>query len=108
MVNKILILLTTGLLFACSTQHRLQKSYAGKPVSALNNEFGYPEIILVNSGDSVYVFKKSEELKSTEINQGRLALDPIVTPSVVKTEHYYFTIKNGMISTVRTDTEYVR
>ncbi len=108
MIRNFLILLGIVFLAACGVQHRLQKSYTGKPVSYLEKEFGNPDAITLIGGDSVYIFKKTEELRSTEISQGKLALDPIVTPSAIKTERFYFTIKRGRITEVRTDQEYAR
>ncbi|RIH62999.1 hypothetical protein D1164_21855 [Mariniphaga sediminis] len=107
-MKKFLFILPILLIFACSTQHKLQKSFTGKPVSILKEHFGSPITIFKNDTNSVYVFEKTEKLRSTEINQGKLTLDPIVSPEVKKTERYYFTVKNGIISQSRFEKEYER
>lgn len=60
------------------------------------------------AGDSVYIYEKTEKLRSTEISQGRLTLDPIVTPQVKKTQRFYFTVRNGIILKTRMEEEYDR
>jgi hypothetical protein len=107
-MKKFLFILPILLIFACSTQRKLQKSFTGKPVSILKEYFGSPITIFKNDTDSVYVFEKTEKLRSTEISQGKLTLDPIVSPEVKKTERYYFTVKNGIISQSRFEKEYER
>jgi hypothetical protein len=64
--------------------------------------------VIESAGDSVYIYEKTEELRSMEISQGRLALDPIVTPRVNKTERFYFTVKKGIIIKTRFEEEYER
>jgi hypothetical protein len=108
-MNKtIFILLIPIFMISCGNQRQLVNSYSGKPVSALAKEFGYPTTIIEKEVDSIYIFEKTEELKSTEISQGRLTLDPIYSPSVTKTIRYYFTIRNGIISDARSEEEYER
>ncbi|WP_372950381.1 hypothetical protein [Mariniphaga sp.] len=95
-------------LVSCGTQQQLKKSFTGKPSSVLEPRFGQPVTIIETAGDSVYIFENTEELGSTEINQGRLALDPMVSPKVNKTERFYFTVKNGLIIKTRFEEEYER
>lgn len=108
MRKLLFIVLIAGLITACGAQRNLQKNYAGKPVTVLQDEYGDPSSVIERDNDTIYIFEKLEELNSTEISQGKLTLDPIVTPAVVKTSRYYFTVKNGIISEVRTDEEYQR
>lgn len=108
MLKFIHILLAATLITACGPQRKLQKEFTGKPVKELEDTYGKPASIIELGSDSVYVFEKSEKLKPTEISQGRLTLDPIVTPAVVKTERFYFTVKNGRVTTVRKDEAYER
>jgi hypothetical protein len=93
---------------ACSTQKQLNKSFNGKHVSVAEKQFGQPVTIIEHQADSIYVFERKEELNSTEISQGRMTLDPMVTPRVHKTERYYFTVRNGTIKESRFEEEYER
>jgi hypothetical protein len=93
---------------ACGTQKQLNKSFNGKPVSVAEQQFGRPVTVIDRQADSVYVFERKEELKSTEISQGKLALDPMVTPGVHKTERFYFTVVKGRIVESRFEEEYER
>ena len=63
--------------------------------------------LLFSSGKKAR-FKKTEELESTKIDQGRISLDPMVTPSVIKTERYYFTVSDGKVINARIEEEYER
>jgi hypothetical protein len=108
MLKTIFIFLIFLGLISCGTQQQLKKSFTGKPVTVLEPQFGKPETIIETAGDSVYIFEKTEELRGTEISQGRMTLDPIVTPKVKKTERFYFTVKNGLIIKTRFEEEYER
>jgi len=70
--------------------------------------FGYPKTILDQGAEKVYVYEIIKNLKSTEIGQGKLTLDPIISPMVQKTERYYFTVKDGKIIDVKLEEEYER
>lgn len=108
MTRSILILFVMVLAISCGTQQRINRSYKGIPVAILQEDLGIPSKIFVNQNDSVFVYEKTEELRSTEISQGKLTLDPIFTPSVIKTSRIYFTIKNGIVTNVRSEEEYER
>lgn len=105
---RILIILLFAFFVSCGPQRKLQKSYVGKPESVLKEKFGNPITVLDREAGKVYVYEKIKQLRSTEINQGKLALDPMVSPMVEKTERYYFTIKDGKISDVKLEEEYER
>lgn len=107
-MKLIYILILCISLFSCSQQRSLQKKYVGKPQSALSKEFGYPKAVLDRENEKVYVYEIVKELKSTTINQGKLTMDPMVSPVVEKTERYYFTVKNEKIVKVRVEEEYQR
>ncbi len=98
------------LLFAvgCSSQRKLQHTYIGKPQKELESKFGFPKTILDQDDEKVYVYEIIKDLKSTEINQGRLSLDPMISPMVQKTERYYFSVKDGKITDVKLEEEYER
>lgn len=108
MVRPIYLILIIFSMISCGTQQQLKKSFTGKPLSVLEPQFGKPVSIIETAGDSLYIFEKTEALRSTEINQGRLVLDPMVTPKVNKTERFYFTVKDGLIVKTRFEEEYER
>ena len=107
-MKLIYILVFTLSLFSCSQQRSLQKMYVGKPQSVLSKEFGHPKAILDQENEKVYVYEIVKELKSTTINQGKLTMDPMVSPVVEKTERYYFTVKHEKIIKVKVEEEYQR
>ncbi len=96
------------MLISCSAQRGLQRAYVGKPASILKEKMGNPRTILERENDKVYVYEIVKELESTEIQQAKLTLDPIVSPGVEKIERYYFTIVNDKIVDVRLEEEYKR
>jgi hypothetical protein len=95
-------------LISCGVQRSLQKAYLGKPLSELSEKYGKPKTILDYGGEKVYVYEIVTELKSTEISQAKLTLDPMISPMVEKTERYYFTIKDDKIVKVKLEEEYER
>ncbi|HZH74330.1 MAG TPA: hypothetical protein VFD91_17695 [Mariniphaga sp.] len=108
MIRFLYILLIISFMVSCSTTRKLQKSYNGKPVSILKKDYGIPSTIIERKRDTIYIYEKADSLRSTEISQGRLTLDPIITPAVVKTERFYFTVEKGIITEVRSEDEYKR
>ncbi len=107
-MNKVLFFIILLFAVSCGVQKQLQKSYIGKSLSALEEDFGKPKTILDQNGEKVYVYEKTEELKSAEISQGKLTLDPMISPMVKKTERFYFTIKEGKIIKAKLEEEYER
>ncbi|NOR76018.1 MAG: hypothetical protein GQ525_12790 [Draconibacterium sp.] len=107
-MQRVVLLLMVFFLFSCGPQKKLQKSYVGQPSFVLIENFGNPKVILEREDEKVYVFEKISLLKSTEISQGKLTLDPMVSPMVQKTEFFYFTIKDGKIIEVKVEKEYER
>ena len=107
-MKQVLFLIIILFAVSCGVQKQLQKSYVGKPLSIVEEEFGKPKAVLEQNDDKVYVYEKTEELKSTEISQGKLTLDPMISPMVKKTERYYFTVKDGKIIKVKLEEEYER
>ena len=108
MTRYIFILLILSFMYSCGNQRKLQRSYQGKPIRILQTDYGNPASIIPRQSDSIYVYEKNVTLASTEISQGRLTLDPIITPGVIKTERFYFTVQKGIITGVSTDEEYKR
>ncbi len=90
-------------LVACGTGRQLRKTFEGRPVEVLRKTFGEPVTIIEKEQEKIYIFERTEELKSTEINRGEFTLDPVITPKVTKTERYFFTVSGGII----TDTRFV-
>ena len=74
----------------------------------LHNEFSINKTILERENEKIYVFEKVKKLRSTEINQAKLTLDPMITPSVTKTERFYFTVQKGVIVKAKKEEEYER
>ncbi|MCK5729431.1 MAG: hypothetical protein KAH68_00065 [Draconibacterium sp.] len=107
-MQRVVLLLMVFFFFSCGTQKKLQKSYVGQPSFVLIENFGNPKVILDRENAKIYVFEKILLLKSTEISQGKLTLDPMVSPMVQKTELFYFTIKDNIITEVKVEEEYKR
>ena len=107
-MSRIYIFFVFVLLISCSQQRKLQKTYVGKPQSILSKEFGNPKTVFDRDNEKVYVYEIVKELKSATINQGKLTLDPMVSPMVMKTERYYFTVKDEKIVKVKVEEEYDR
>ena len=107
-MHRIFFLLILILAVGCSTQKKLQRTYIGKPLSAFEKAYGKPVAVLERSEGKVYVFERSELLQGTEIGQAKLTLDPMVTPTVTKTEKYYVTVKNEVVTHVKQENEYER
>ena len=107
-ISKILLFACSILIISCSGQKKFTKTYYGKSVTELTEEFGSPKTILERENEKIYVFEKVEKLRSTEINQAKLTLDPMITPSVTKTERFYFTVQKGVIVKAKKEEEYER
>lgn len=105
---RIFIIILFIIAVSCSPQRSLQKVYIGKPQSVLAEKFGNPTTILDLENEKVYVYEITEELKSAEINQAKLTLDPMISPKVEKTERYYFTVKEEKIVKVKMEVDYER
>ena len=108
MKKIVYILLILIVSVSCGTQRQLRKAFVGEPVAKMEANFGQPTTVIEQKGEKIYIFEKTEKLESTEIGQGQLTLDPIITPKVTKTERYYFTVKNGTIIKTRFEEEYER
>lgn len=110
-VRRVILTLVTGtflLVYGCGTQNQLKKAWMNQSEIKLQESFGAPTTIIERESDKIFVFEKQEELKSTEISQGKLALDPIMSPKVMKTERYIFTIREGIIIRTNFEEEYER
>ena len=105
---RIIFIFLLTILVSCGVQRSLQRTYIGKPQSVLSANFGYPKTILERDDDKVYVYEIIKELKSTEISQAKLTLDPMISPSVQKTERFYFTVKDEKIIKVKVEEDYDR
>jgi hypothetical protein len=107
-MQRIILIILLIVAVSCGPQRSLQKAYVGKPQSILSEKFGKPKTILDQGEEKVHVYEIITELKSTEISQAKLTLDPMVSPMVEKTERYYFTVKEGKIVKVKLEEEYER
>ena len=105
---RILIILLIVLAVSCSSQRKLQRTYIGKPQKVLLSEFGYPKTVFDRDEGKVLVYEIVKDLESTEIQQAKLTLDPMISPMVQKTERYYFTVKDSIIIKVKFEEEYQR
>ena len=107
-MNRIIVALLLLVLVSCGAQRNLSKAYIGKSQSFVEEQFGKPKTILDKGDEKVYVYEKFEQLRSTEIKQGKLTLDPMVTPGVKKTKRYFFTLSEGKVMDVKLEEEYER
>ena len=107
-MKQILVLIVVVILVSCGSQKQLQKAYLGKSISAITERFGEPKTILQQGMQKTYVFELTKNLESTEVSQGKLSLDPIITPKVKKTERYYFTVENDKVVKTKFEEEYER
>lgn len=106
---RILVFLSfVFIIFSCGNQQQLQRQFKGEPLASLLETFGEPKTVLQQENGTVYIFEKLVKLESTEISQGKLTLDEIVTPKVNKTERYYFTVKDSIVLDTRYEEEYER
>jgi hypothetical protein len=102
------LLILVFLLTNCSFQNKLEKKYLGQPEKILFENFSKPVKVVDAKGKKVYVFEETKDLKSAEISQGKLALDPMVTPKVKKTDRYWFTVSDRVIVKIMHEKEYER
>ena len=99
--RKLFFPIMTGfliLLCSCGTQNQLKKTWMSQPETKLQESFGSPTTVIDREKDKIFIYETQEKLRSTEISQGKLTLDPIITPKVMKTERYTFTIRDGIIT----------
>lgn len=104
----LIVVLYVLTLFACGNQQQLQRQFKGQPLTFLKETFGEPKTVLQQGNETVYMFEKLKKLESTEISQGKLTLDEIVTPKVNKTERYYFTVRDSIVVDTKYEEEYER
>lgn len=107
-MRALLFIVVLVVLVSCGSQRMVQKTYIGKPLSAMESEFGKPITVFSKESGDIYIFEKVEFLKSTEISQHKLTLDPMVTPQVKKTSRYTVTVVDELIKTVELEEEYDR
>ncbi len=107
MAKYIYFILLVVLIAGCGVQSRINKM-KGHTVSSMLQELGKPTTIIPRASDSVYVYEIKKELASTEINKGALTLDPMVTPTVEKTDKYIFVVKSGYVVETRHEKTYIR
>ena len=107
-MKHFLLLIFLFALLSCGTQRKLQRTYIGKPQTVLLTQFGYPKTVFDQKEGKIMVYEIVKDLNSTEIQQGKLTLDPMVSPMVQKTERYYFTVKDSIIVHVKMEEEYER
>jgi len=74
----------------------------------MEKQFGKAKTVFEKSKEKEYIFEKVEFLKSTEIGQHKMTLDPMITPQVTKTSKYHVTVVDGIITKVDMEEEYKR
>lgn len=107
-MQRIFVIILFVLAVSCGSQKKLQRTYIGKPQTILSAKFGNPKTTLERGEEKVLVYEIVKELASTEIQQAKLTLDPMISPMVQKTERYYFTVKDSVIVKVKLEEEYDR
>lgn len=107
-MNRLLLIVLFFIAVSCGINRQLFKSFSGKPISVANEKFGKPKTVIDKNGEKVYIYEVTRKLESTEISQGKLTLDPMITPKVNKTERYYFTVKDSVIVKTKYEEEYKR
>lgn len=107
-MKRFFIFLILLAIISCSSQRKITRQFVGKSIAEVEAQLGQPKTVFDRAEGKVYVFEKTEELRSTEINQAKLTLDPMVTPSVTKTERYYVTVKNDVVTKIELENEYER
>jgi hypothetical protein len=107
-MNKILVLIIALFVFACSPQKKIQKTYIGQPISVLEKELGKALTVFNKNDGKEYIFETVKALKSAEISQHKLTLDPMVSPKATKTERYTVKVVDGVITKIDFDEEYER
>ena len=103
-----ILLLAVVFMAACGTQKKISRQYVNRPVADLTEAFGEPKAVIESADGYIFIYEKEKELESTEISQGRLTLDPIITPKVIKTTRYYFVVKNDIVISAKLEEEYKR
>lgn len=104
----IVVLIFITFVSSCSIEKKIKRQYTGKPEKFLIENFDKPVRVVETNGKKVYLYEKKKDLKSTEISQGKLALDPMVTPRTKKTERYWFTVSDSTITNVIYEEVYER
>ena len=107
-MKALLFIAALVVLVSCGSQRKLQKTYVGKPLSAMVAEFGSAKTVFNKESGDIYIFEKIEMLKSTEISQHKLTLDPMITPQVKKTSRYTVTVIDDVITKVELEELYDR
>lgn len=108
MKNRLIFIFIVFIVISCTSARQVHKLYLGKPLPEIEAKLGAPVTIIEKNDSKIYVFEELKELKSTEISQGKLTLDPIVTPPVKKTRRYFLTVKDNIVVKTRLEEEYNR
>lgn len=107
-MKRLLLLVAVVFLFSCSSQKKLTKTYVGQPITIMETKFGKAKTVFEKKDGKEYIFEKVENLKSTEISQHKLTLDPMVTPQAVKISRYFAIVVDGVISEIKLEEIYER
>jgi len=108
MKYKITLFFLIVFMIACGTQNKIGRQYVNKPITDLKEAFGEPKTVIESADGHVFIYEKEKKLESTEISQGKLTLDPIITPKATKTTRYYFIVKNDTVVSSKFEEEYKR
>lgn len=107
-MRTLFLIVVIVIIGSCSSQRNLQKIYVGKPLSSIESRLGKPKTVFNKESGDIYIFEKVEMLKSTEISQHKLTLDPMVTPQVKKTLRYEVTVVDETVKKVEVEELYER
>ena len=105
---RVILFFVVVFIAACGTQRKINRQYINKPLTDLQEEFGEPKTVIESADGYVFIYETEKKLESTEISQGKLTRDPIITPKAVKTTRYYFVVKNDTVISSRFEEEYIK
>ena len=93
---------------SCSVQNKLNHQFIGQDKKALDEYFEQTGIVVPISAErQMVVYTYSKALPSITINKGVTTLDPMVSPSVQKTQKFTFYLdKNGKVTECKYDLSY--
>lgn len=106
MKKYIIVLIFICVFFISCGIKRTVRNMRGYHVDDLEELFGKPAKIVPIEDGEIYYYQRAIDLNSTEIDQGRYAWDPIISPEVKKTEHIQFLVKDSIIIETKYEKEY--
>jgi len=108
MKYRIILLFVVIFITACGAQRKISRQYNNKSVADIKETFGEPKTVIESANGHIFIYEIEKELESTVVSQGKLTLDPIITPKATKITRYYFTVKNDTVISSKFEEEYKR